>query len=183
MPDTFAALCDQIEQADSKSSIFRAADVELRRELIDALIKRSPHTYRAIFDYFNLAGHGISFTAFYYWGRRVRRNAALVEMARTCNAEGDDDPFTLVPRVIAQRLLDACLDEDITIDILDRLSRTYFLVNRVEYLRSRLPRTFANPANPDAPTESPGVPDLITLEKLTSIYGATTNARMAHGSK
>ena len=117
MPDTLTDLCDQIEQADSKSSIFQHADADLRRELIDALIKRKPYTYRAVFDHYELAGIGISFTAFYYWARRVRRTAALVEMSRTCGGDGEPDPFTTVSRVIAQRLLDASLDEDIGIEI------------------------------------------------------------------
>ncbi|HKQ49300.1 MAG TPA: hypothetical protein VJZ71_14610 [Phycisphaerae bacterium] len=136
MPDTIAELCEAVEKSDSKSSLFKKADAELRAKLVEALIRKNPWTYHDCFQHFELDRLGISFTAFYYWARRVRRSAALIEMARSCDAE--QDPVELVPRVLAFRLLDASLDDDAGLTALNRLTRIYQAASNVEIARRRM---------------------------------------------
>jgi len=136
MPDTLAELCDALDRSDSRSSLMVKAHPAIRRRLVDAIIRREPHTYRAVFERFRLDDLGISFTAFYYWARKVRRSAALTELARSCADE--EDPADLVIKVLAQRLLDASLDEDISINTLTHLTRAYRMASSVQLARRRL---------------------------------------------
>lgn len=136
MPDTIAELCEALEKSDSQSSLFKKADAALRAKLVEALIRKDPWTYHDCFQHFELDRLGISFTAFYYWARRVRRSAALIEMARSCDAE--HNPVELVPRVLAFRLLDASLDDDAGLTALNRLTRIYQAASNVEIARRRM---------------------------------------------
>jgi hypothetical protein len=136
MPDTIAELCEAVEKSDSQSSLFKKADAALRAKLVEALISKNPWTYHDCFRHFELDRLGISFTAFYYWARRVRRSAARIEMARSRDAE--HNPVELVPRVLAFRLLDASLDDDAGLTALNRLTRIYQAASNVEIARRRM---------------------------------------------
>lgn len=136
MPDTMTELCETIERMTSKSSLFQKADPELRKKLVTALIKREPYTLREVYNAYALAELDISFTAFYYWARKVRRTAALLELARSCGP--DEDPRELVQKVLSHRLLDVCLDEDANILVLAKLMQTYRMACYIEFARKRV---------------------------------------------
>ena len=69
---------DILDKVDSKSSLFEKVPPDLRRQVNQALIDRDPHTYQGVFDKFNLAAFGVSFTAFYNYGKRIRLHAAWI---------------------------------------------------------------------------------------------------------
>lgn len=117
MTDQTAAL-DKLE---TQSSIFEKTDPDFRRRLDQALIDHDPPTYRAAFNKFNLADKGISFAAFYRYARRIRAHAAMIELTRSALPD-DCDPAAIVPKLLADRLLDAAIDESSSPRTLQRLT-------------------------------------------------------------
>lgn len=125
------------EMIDSKSSVFERTDPDLRRGIDQALIDRQPPTYKAVYDTFNLRAHGVSFTAFYYYARRVRVAAALAELARTTLPEGASI-HDLLPQVLSHRLLEAAIDEDASPRTLQRLADAYRVASQTHFAHRRL---------------------------------------------
>ena len=93
---------------DSRSSVIERVGPVVRQKIDQALVDRQPATYKAVYEKFGLQVHGVSFTAFYYYARKVRTNAALVEMARL--SLPDDQPVDkFLPEIVGQRFLEAAL--------------------------------------------------------------------------
>jgi len=110
-----------LEKLETQSSIFEKTDPDFRRRLDQALIDHDPPTYKAAFTKFGLADKGISFAAFYRYARRIRAHAAIIEL--THHALPDDcDPTAIVPKLLADRLLDAAIDESSSPRTLQRLT-------------------------------------------------------------
>jgi hypothetical protein len=128
---------DLITMPDSKSSIFEKTDATLREQLNRAIVNRDPPTYQAVFDKFELAARDISFTAFYCYARRIRNTAALVEIIRA-RPDGAPDADTVLSEVLAERLLEAALDESASPRAIERLSHAYRAAARLKLDRRRL---------------------------------------------
>jgi hypothetical protein len=120
----------------TQSSLFAKLTPDLRRQIDKAIADHTPPTYRAIFDHFKLADRGVSFTAFYYYARRIRASASLLQMA---DLAGPDDATlgNVLPQLIGSRLLDACIDEDIPTGTLCRLVDAYRMVQQTRPTRLR----------------------------------------------
>src|SRR5262245_11510146 len=91
------------EKLFTQSSIFKKVPDDLRREIDHALITRDPDTYKGVYARFELEKHHVSFTAFYYYARRVRYQAALSDHALIL-APPDDESSALNVRLLSGRL-------------------------------------------------------------------------------
>ncbi|HKQ49495.1 MAG TPA: hypothetical protein VJZ71_15595 [Phycisphaerae bacterium] len=136
MPDTITELCDAIDRMESRSSILTKIEPQLRRQIVQALINRQPPTFHDVFDFFKLDGHGVSYTAFYYWARKIKRFAALFEMSRTLDEK--EDCAGMLPRILASRVLDNSLDDQVDPAVLRRLMETYRVACSIEMAKKRL---------------------------------------------
>jgi len=126
-----------LEAIDSKSSIFDKTDPDLRRRIDQAIVDRQPPTYKAVFDQFDLAARGVSFTAFYYYARRIRVNAALLELARVALPDSAS-AHDLLPDVLSHRLLEAAIDEACSPGTIQRLADAYRVASQTHFARRRL---------------------------------------------
>ncbi len=135
MPDTIIELCEAIDKMESRSSIQTKIEPGFRKQIVQALINRHPPTLREVFDFFALDDKGVSYTAFYYWARKIKRFAALFEMTRTLDEK--EDPAGLLPRILASRLLDNALDDQVDVLVLRRLMETYRMACSIELSRKR----------------------------------------------
>ncbi|MBN2563561.1 MAG: hypothetical protein JXQ75_21795 [Phycisphaerae bacterium] len=113
-----------IEKQDSNSSVLDKTTSQLRREINKALVDRDPPTYKAVYAKFKLEKHGISYHAFYRYARRVRSAAAMFDMAEMTASAGTDLPAVL-PKVLAQRLLEVLAFEDVSPRHIQRLADAY----------------------------------------------------------
>jgi hypothetical protein len=119
------------------SSLLEKLDPDLLRRLDQALVDRRPPTYRAVYDQFALHAKGISYTAFYYYARRVRINAAMIEIANLASHDGPPS-HELLPDILAHRLLEASLDENASPRLLHRLADAYRIASATHFARRRL---------------------------------------------
>lgn len=136
MPDTINELCDAIDRMESRSSILVKIEPPLRRQIVQALVNRRPPTFHDVFDFFKLDEHGVSYTAFYYWARKIKRFAALFEMTRTLDEK--EDCAGMLPRILASRVLDNTLDDQVDPAVLRRLMETYRVACSIEMAKKRL---------------------------------------------
>ena len=112
------------DKLETQSSLYQKLPPSLRRQVDRAIVDHDPPTYRAVFDKFKLAAHAVSFTAFYRYARRIRTNAALVELASLALPEGAPvDKF--LPEIVGERFLEAALDEETSPQTLHRLAVTH----------------------------------------------------------
>src|ERR1051325_4432264 len=74
----------------TRSSLFEKLTPDLRRALDVAIIERDPPTLAAIWMEHKLADHGISYSAFYRYARRLRDRATLAEIADLSTDDGLD---------------------------------------------------------------------------------------------
>jgi len=121
----------------SKSSLFEKLDPNLRRKLDRAILNRDPPTYKAAYARFNLADLGVSFAAFYAYARRLRLNAALAESASLVVPDGRDRA-ALLPEIVADRLLEALLDDDASPAAIERLAYAYRVAHSAALAARRL---------------------------------------------
>jgi len=119
--DTLPRPFDDVE---SRSSLLAKLPADLRLKLHQAIIDRDPPTYRALFCKFNLTGHGISFTAFYRYARRLRHQADLLDLAQLALPEDADVPAA-IHNLISHRLLESLLHDDPSPRALHRLTEAY----------------------------------------------------------
>ena len=126
-----------VAPVDSRSSLVEKLAPDLRRRLDDALVNRQPATYRDAYEQFKLQDHGVSYTAFYYYARRVRVKASLLEMARLTPDSGPH-AHELLPEICAQRFLEASLDENASSRRLHRLAEIYRIASHTSLERRRL---------------------------------------------
>ena len=126
----------QLHEVDSHSSVCDKVPADLRRDLDRAVVDRDPPTYRALFKKFNLAEHGVSLTAFFYYARRLRAQAELIHLARIALPEGDDITEAL-PGILAHRLFDAADDEAASPRTVQRLADAWRIVNAARLAQQR----------------------------------------------
>ncbi|MBN2559695.1 MAG: hypothetical protein JXQ75_02030 [Phycisphaerae bacterium] len=110
-----------LEKLETHSSIFDKTDADFRRRLDQAVIDRDPPTYKAVYNKFKLAASGISFMAFYRYARRLRTHAAMLELAEHTLPDGCRT-IDVLPQLLANRLLDAAIDESTSPRTLQRLT-------------------------------------------------------------
>ena len=98
---------------DSRSSIFEKTSPELRRKLERAILNYDPASYLAIFKKYDLPAHGVSYTSFYCYARKLRTRAS-VHQAVDFDGPDDDSLVEALPRLIAQFLVDQIMANDAT---------------------------------------------------------------------
>ena len=91
----------------NRFKLFSAVPSDLRGRIDAALVDRSPPTIRGVFDQFDLAKRGVSFSAFARYARRVRELEHLADGVGLGHEEdiAVDYPHVLA-RLIHRRLLD-----------------------------------------------------------------------------
>ncbi|HKQ48382.1 MAG TPA: hypothetical protein VJZ71_09965 [Phycisphaerae bacterium] len=94
-----------------RSSVFEKTTPELRRKLDRAILNYDPPGYRALYKKYGLPELGVSFTAFYYYARRLRRRAAATDMALTALPD-ERDSVRLLPGLVGQCLIDQLMTGD-----------------------------------------------------------------------
>ena len=109
-----------IRDPESHSSLFEKLPADLRGRLDQAIIDREPAGYRAVFAKFELAKYSVSFTAFYYYARRLRAQTDLLHIADLAGLDGLDVAGAL-PKLLAYRIFEAANDEDASPLVLQRL--------------------------------------------------------------
>jgi len=124
-PDSPIARTETLpEISDGHSTIFEKLDPHRRRKLDRAIIDRSPPTYRAVFDHFRLGDSGVSFTAFYYYARRLRARAAVINLAELALPE-ESDLSQAVPRLIMHQLIESLLSTEHSPRNIEHISRAW----------------------------------------------------------
>jgi hypothetical protein len=113
-------LASHLLEIDSRSTLFEKLPPDLRRRLDQAIIDHDPPRYRALHAKFNLAAHGVSFTALYRYARRLRLQADMLHVASLALPDSPDVAESL-PTLLAYRLLDALNDESSSPRMLHRL--------------------------------------------------------------
>lgn len=121
MDDSDTHPCHEIE---SHSSLLAKLPPDSRRLLDQALIDRDPPTYRAVFDKFKLADHRVSFTSFYYYARRIRHQADLLNLTQLAIPDDADVPAA-IHQLVSHRLLESLLHGDPSPRALQRLADAY----------------------------------------------------------
>jgi hypothetical protein len=137
MPDNLTDPTAALSCLESQSSLLTKLDADTRRRLDRAIIDRSPPTYRGLYETFELADMDVSFTAFYYYARRLRLRASLLELARL-EAPDDANLDKQILPLLAQRLLETLLEEGISSRTILRLAHAYSKINYVDLSRRRL---------------------------------------------
>ena len=88
---------------DSRSSIFEKTTPELRRKLERAILNYDSASYLAIFKKYDLPSHGVSYTSFYCYARKLRGRASVQQ---ALDLDGpDDDQFRITPEERRRREL------------------------------------------------------------------------------
>jgi maltooligosyltrehalose synthase len=128
---------ERIEFRQSTSSVFARLDPDLRRQVDRAIVRRQPPTLAAVFETLQLAARGISRSAFYRYAARLRRHAELFQFADYAGLEAPTTTAAILT-VLANRLIDAAVDDEVPTQVLSRLARTQQLVAATEYARERL---------------------------------------------
>jgi len=118
------SLPNSFDDVESRSSVFAKLPADFRLELHHAIIDREPPTYRALYFKFNLADHGVSFTAFYRYARRLRHQADLLDLADLAVPENADVPAA-IHTLMSHRLLDSLLHDESSPNALHRLAESY----------------------------------------------------------
>ncbi|MCB9852129.1 MAG: hypothetical protein H6819_03465 [Phycisphaerales bacterium] len=115
---------DLATATETNSLVYRRLDTTLRREINIAIIDRRAESLRAVHRRFNLDASGVNYHAFYRYARRIRAEAALIEMTAATPAQ-DGDAQRLLPRVLAQRLLECLAFENPAPRRIQRLAEAY----------------------------------------------------------
>ncbi|MFQ5425135.1 MAG: hypothetical protein ACE5F9_14315 [Phycisphaerae bacterium] len=153
-----------IEKIESRSSFYEKTDAAFRRQINRAVVDRDPPTYRALFQKFRLADRGISYHAFYRHARRLRIQAAALDVADAVLPD-NTDLAGLLPHLVACRLLDALQDESTAPTVLQQLTDTW----RIAAKTSLVMQQYA--AEADAARKKAGKKDLDELCGLVKQYG------------
>jgi hypothetical protein len=96
---------------DCRSSIFDKTTPELRRKLDRAILNYDPAGYLAIFKKYDLPAHGVSYTAFYCYARKLRSRDSVRQLFDPTAPE-DDGLVEALPRLIAQFLVEQIMAND-----------------------------------------------------------------------
>ena len=116
---------------DARSSLLDKLDADLRARLNQAVVERRPPAYRAIYDQFKLQSRGVSFAAFYRYARRLRQHVAFVELGELTLPAAANVPEAL-PKLLAQRLMEALVLEETSPRQLQRLADAYRIAASVQ---------------------------------------------------
>ena len=106
------------------SIVFDRIDPPLRQEINVAIIERRPPTFKEVHEKFKLIDRGINYHAFYRYARRIRAEAAYVQTLGASLAPEADLP-RLLPRALAQRLLEALAFENPSPRAVQRMTESY----------------------------------------------------------
>ncbi|MEE8386682.1 MAG: hypothetical protein V3S01_12280 [Dehalococcoidia bacterium] len=109
---------------ETNSSMFEKVPKEVRVEINRGLIDREPATFRGVFARVKGGGYGVSYSAFYRYARRVRGQAAMFEMAEATASAGKEVP-AMLPKVLAQRLLETLAFEEVSPRHIQRMTDAY----------------------------------------------------------
>ncbi len=116
---------------DSQSSLLRKLDDQLRAKINQAVVERRKGGYRAIYEHFQLESRGVSFAAFYRYARRLRQHVAFVELGELTLPAAANVPEAL-PKLLAQRLMEALVLDDTSPRQLQRLADAYRIAASVQ---------------------------------------------------
>ena len=119
------------ELFDARSSLLERLDDGLRAKINQAVIERRPGGYRAVYERFKLESHGVSFGAFYRYARRLRQHVAFVELGELMLPAAANVPEAL-PKLLAQRLMEALVLDDTSPRQLQRLADAYRIAASVQ---------------------------------------------------
>jgi len=122
----------QFTKHDTNSSIFEKLPADQRQKLNQAIVDRDPPTLKAAYERFRLDKHQISLSAFYRYARRRRSLATardLAEMTLPDEAQVPD----MLPKLLAQRLLDALADESASPRTVKRLTDAWRVAVRTKH--------------------------------------------------
>ncbi len=119
------------EKIETQSTVYSKLDEKLRHRVNEAIVERRPATYRGIFDHFKLDSCGVSFTSFYRYARRLRQHAAYVELGALTLPAAANVPEAL-PKLLAQRLMEALVLDDTSPRQLQRLADAYRITASVQ---------------------------------------------------
>lgn len=110
--------------ADTRSSVFERLTADMLRRVNLSIIERDPPTFKAVHRRYQLETLGVGYHAFYRYARRLRAEAALFELAGL-TAPPEADVPALLPRLLAQRLLETLAFEDASPRQIQRLTDAY----------------------------------------------------------
>jgi hypothetical protein len=114
----------------SRSSILKKVPLETRRLLNRAIIYRNPVTYEGIYNKFALDELGVSYTAFYYYARRIHLAITASELSKL-----RDDPHELISAAVAHTTLDVAAEPILAPKHLANVARAYHDVERARAAR------------------------------------------------
>ncbi len=121
---------------ETNSSVFEKVPREVRGEIQRALVEREPATFRGVYEKFKVAEYGVSYSSFYRYARRFRSQVAMFEMAAETSVAGSDLPAVL-PKALAQRLLEVLAFEDASPRHIQRLTDAYRIAVNTQVLIRR----------------------------------------------
>lgn len=94
-----------IEPPDPRSSMLKRVPEDIRQMVDRSIVENDPPGYKACYARWELEAYGVSFTAFYMYARRLRRQAAALHLRELTEAPEAD--FTeRLPGLVAQRLIE-----------------------------------------------------------------------------
>jgi hypothetical protein len=117
----------------SRSSVLTKVPLETRRELNRAIIFRNPMTYEATYHKFDLEKLGVSYTAFYYYARRIRMASGVSELNKL-----KGDTHELIPEAVRQSVLETALDHALAPKHLHHAAKAYKDVELAHVARRRI---------------------------------------------
>jgi hypothetical protein len=117
----------------SKSSVLIRVPETLRHEVNRAIIHRDPVTYEGVYQKFELNSLGVSYTAFYYYARRIRMAAALTELSKL-----GGDAHAIIPQAVSQTLLETVLDHSASSKTISKIAHVYRQIEMTRIARRRL---------------------------------------------
>jgi len=122
---------------DPQSSLLRRLSAEQRAELDRAIIDHEPASYRGMYKEFALHEHGVSFTAFYRYARRLRIHAAFTDSVEDDLPPGGDDPARMA-RMLTRRLWEVLAHPDAPPAL---ISRCFTVWRQALKVAGAIPRT------------------------------------------
>lgn len=135
---------------ESRSTVLHRLARDKRLSVDRAIFRREPVTLLAVYDQFDLAGHGISLSAFYRYARRLRQYVALFELADLTDPGGAATSNAL-RTALAYRFLENVEDDRVSPDTLYRLARTQRLVASTDFSERRAEARELTADAPSAP--------------------------------
>jgi hypothetical protein len=144
----------------TRSTVLTRVPPDIRRFVNQAILDHLLPTLRRIYTTYSLDTYNVSFTAFYYYARRLRTCAALSELHKLRLPAGHD-ARQLLPETLAQRLLEAALHPRATSRGIARLAHAYRMVNQANIARARFDAFLEDreAAREAATTLRPALPD------------------------